>query len=90
MLMELRHSLHENPGLWGRSGVVRGLFGVVQRRCGVVRGRSGVVCGSFGIRSRIVRKFFEQKLKSFRNKFSKKIEKCKLLKYYVLTLMKRR
>ena len=27
LLMDLRNSLHENPGLWGRSGVVRGSFG---------------------------------------------------------------
>ena len=54
-LMHLRNSLHENPGLWGRSGVVCVSLG---SRSGVVSGRLGVFresFGSFGDRSGVVR-----------------------------------
>ena len=53
-LTYLRNSLHENPGLWGRSGVVEGWSGgrlaTFGDRWGVVRGSFGVVRGSSGDR----------------------------------------
>ena len=98
-LINLRNSLHENPGLWGhsgpfgdRSGVVRGSFG---GRSGVVRGRSGLIQGLFGGRSGVARDRSEAVWMSFgsrsgivriffRNFLETFFENCKLL--YVQTI----
>ena len=76
-----RNSLHENPGLRGRSGFVRESFGdsfgghsgavreLLGGRSGVVQSRSGIVRGSvrgwFGGRSAVVRGSFDNVPKIF-------------------------
>ena len=74
--MDLRNSLHENPGLWdcsmvsrGRSEVVWGSSGVVRIVQGSFRACSVVVWQSFEDRSNFFRFFFEFLLAFLLNSF---------------------